>query len=164
MFDLKIITKSAVLTAYSIFNIFGIFVLAYLLVVHFQAAGGCVAELFGDCGIISKSEYSTFLGIPIALLGILWLGMGLIFALLKLRFMNSRILTLLILVNSSWSIVYAIYLIFLEAFIIRQWCQYCLLTDLFIVLAFIAAMALFVMEKIEIDAQKKLPKAEKMPK
>jgi vitamin-K-epoxide reductase (warfarin-sensitive) len=162
MINFKLVTKSALLTAYSIFNILCIFILSYLLTLHYQADGNCVAQLFGDCGVISKSAYSAFFGIPIALLGILWFGAGLVVALIKLRFVSSRLLTIALVVMSLWSVGYALYLVFVEAFIIEQWCQYCLLTDVFILLSFICVICLFFVEKIEIDAAQ--AKLENLPK
>jgi uncharacterized membrane protein len=148
------ITKSTLLTIYSLLCIFSIFIMSYLLVLKLDTNATCGAQILGDCGVINRSPYSEFFNIPVALLGILWFGFGLVVALLKLKFMQNRLLTLVMLINGAWSILFSLYLIFIEAFVLREWCQYCLLTNVFILLSFIVVLFIYILEKDEKEPEK----------
>ena len=91
-----------------------------------------------NCDIVNRSIYSTVLGVPDALIGVL--GYGLLFALAT--FYRSREETpMMLLVASTAGLGFALYLTYIEKFVLATWCILCLSSLTLIVL--IAAMSSF---------------------
>ena len=76
-----------------------------------------------NCDIVNRSEYSTLLGIPVALMGVLGY-----FALLVIAMMNRRRrgnLHLLFWLAVA-GLAFALYLTYIEGFVLYTWCILCL--------------------------------------
>ena len=89
------------------------------------------AENF-NCDIVNRSTYSTVLGVPDALIGIL--GYGALLALATIY--RTKVETPLILVIASVAgLGFALYLTYIEAFVLAAWCILCLssLTVIFLI-------------------------------
>lgn len=101
---------------------------AYLAALHFyQADPGC--SLISGCDAVLSSEYSVILGIPLAYAGLayyLFLMKGILF-----YFQYGSLLALKAtqVVNSAGFIM-SMWLVYLQAFVINSFCQYCLLSAL----------------------------------
>jgi uncharacterized membrane protein len=82
----------------------------------------------GGCDTVQNSPYAEFLGIPVPLLGIV--GYGGIFALamagIQPRFIEDRRIASALLLTSGFAAVFTLYLNYLEAFVIRAWCRWCI--------------------------------------
>lgn len=82
----------------------------------------------GGCDAVQSSPYAVFLGIPVPLLGIL--GYAAIFALafagIQPRFMHDRRIAVGLLGLCAAAAVFTLYLNYLEAFVIRAWCRWCI--------------------------------------
>jgi vitamin-K-epoxide reductase (warfarin-sensitive) len=76
-----------------------------------------------NCDIVNRSIYSTVLGVPDALIGIL--GYGCLFALATLYRTKSETPRLL-LGASLAGLAFALYLTYIEAFVLATWCILCL--------------------------------------
>jgi vitamin-K-epoxide reductase (warfarin-sensitive) len=89
------------------------------------------AENF-NCDIVNRSTYSTVLGIPDALIGIV--GYGTLLALATLYRRKAETPAVL-LVASVAGLVFALYLTYIEAFVLATWCILCLssLTVIFLI-------------------------------
>lgn len=73
-----------------------------------------------SCGIVNNSEYAIFLGVPVSAWGLLfYLGMG------ALLFMKQQKLFFL---GAITGVLFSAYLTYLEAFVIKAWCQWCILS------------------------------------
>jgi len=89
-----------------------------------------VCPIGGHCDAVTHSDFSTFLGIPLEYLGIayyglatlayLWLGVAMISAPVGLPFWV-YIVTVL-------AFFFSLYLTFIQGFVIRQWCTWCLVS------------------------------------
>jgi uncharacterized membrane protein len=80
------------------------------------------AESF-NCDIVNRSTYSTFLGIPDALIGIL--GYAALLALATVY--RTKIETpIIVLIASVAGLGFALYLTYIEAFVLATWCILCL--------------------------------------
>jgi len=82
-----------------------------------------------NCGRVITSNYSTIFGVPISVLGMLWFA-----AMVSISFSRkSKYLQLLI---PLWAagIVFVIYLVYTELFVLHAVCLYCSFTDLLILL------------------------------
>jgi uncharacterized membrane protein len=76
-----------------------------------------------NCDIVNRSIYSTVLGIPDALIGIL--GYGLLLALAT--FYRTKAETpFMLLIASTAGLGFALYLTYIEKFVLATWCILCL--------------------------------------
>jgi len=97
-----------------------------------------------NCDIVNRSIYSTVLGVPDALIGIL--GYGLLLALAT--FYRTKAETpFMLLIASTAGLGFALYLTYIEKFVLATWCVLCLssLTLIFLIAAlssFLAASAM----------------------
>ena len=114
-------------------SILGLIDSLYLTYLHSLVAGGggCPTQnLPGlDCGEVLTSEQAELLGIPVAWFGVL--GFIALFSLALDRYLNMDLERtyyniLLLPLTGLIGSVFGIYLTYAEAFIIRQWCPFCL--------------------------------------
>jgi len=107
------------------FAIAGIAVSSVSLYHHYGASKTSYCD-FGEsfnCDIVNRSTYSTVLGIPDALIGIL--GYGALLALAT--FYRARAETpVILLLASVTGLGFALYLTYIEAFVLATWCILCL--------------------------------------
>jgi len=102
---------------------------------------------FGDsfnCDIVNRSVYSTVFGIPDALIGIV--GYGLLFSLATFYRTKTETPSML-LIASTVGLGFALYLTYIEKFVLATWCILCLssLTLIFLITvlsSFLAASAM----------------------
>jgi uncharacterized membrane protein len=121
--------------------IIAIFVSSYLSYLKFtnEHAVCIVGKLF-DCGTVLNSVYSDFQGIPIAWIGLAVNIIVIITLLLELRvtiveeyaapFLFGLLLA---------AFVISVYLVYLQAFVIRAYCPWCLSHEALVTVMFIAA-------------------------
>ena len=76
-----------------------------------------------NCDIVNRSAYSSVLGVPVALIGIV--GYGVMLALATL-FRTKAEAPLLLLVGSLGGLCFARYLTYVEGFVLGAWCILCL--------------------------------------
>jgi uncharacterized membrane protein len=97
-----------------------------------------------NCDIVNRSVYSTVLGIPDALIGIL--GYAVLFILAAFYRMKTE-MPFVILGASTAGLGFALYLTYIEKFVLATWCIMCLSSLTLIVLitvlaSFLAASAM----------------------
>ena len=80
------------------------------------------AEKF-DCDIVNRSEYSTLMGIPVAGIGLA--GYGVLLALSTFRRLRSETPMQLLLAALA-GLGFALYLTYVEAYVLTTWCILCL--------------------------------------
>ena len=117
--------------AIAMFAVLGIAVSSVSLDHHFRKSKTSYCD-FGqsfNCDIVNRSEYSTIAGIPVALIGILGYAALLAFA----TFYREKAETPLILVLCSVAgLGFALYLTYVEKFVLYTWCILCLSSLAFI--------------------------------
>ena len=102
-----------------------------------------VCPVGSDCNVVVTSRYSKFLGISLEYWGILYYGIIvtayglLIFAPQALA--GPRFSVLIILTTIAF--LFSLYLLFIQAFLIRQWCIWCLLSALLSIVIFIVSLS-----------------------
>lgn len=103
----------------------GIIVSSVSLYHHYgtSATSYCdIGENF-NCDIVNRSTYSTVAGIPVALIGIL----GYLSVLLSATFFRGQMVTpKMLLINSLAGLAFALYLTYIEGFVLAAWCILCL--------------------------------------
>ena len=99
----------------------------YLLAEYLSARVTLYCPTVGivNCAAVTSSEYSRFLGIPVALLGTLWF-----IAMLLLLGINSQSLSIVLFPLWVVGVIFAGYLIFAELFLLHAVCPYCTLAHL----------------------------------
>jgi vitamin-K-epoxide reductase (warfarin-sensitive) len=92
---------------------------------------------FGDsfnCDLVNRSPYSTVFGVPVALIGIL--GYLLILALATV-YREKAETPVMLLIATGGGLAFALYLTYIEKFVLQAWCVLCLAS---LALIFSAAM------------------------
>ena len=93
-----------------------------------------------NCDIVNRSSYSTLLGIPVALIGIL----GYLSLLALATFYREKAETPgMLLFAATLGLGFAIYLTYIEAFVLGTWCILCLSSLTAIVLITVFSSVLF---------------------
>jgi uncharacterized membrane protein len=101
----------------------GIGISTVSLVSHYSSSSSeyCAFDETFNCDLVNRSVFSTFLGVPVALIGMLGYG-----ALLALTLVRSRAASALMLAGALAGLAFALYLTYIEAFILAVWCILCL--------------------------------------
>jgi vitamin-K-epoxide reductase (warfarin-sensitive) len=127
--------------AIAILGLLGIAVSAVSLDHHYRKSKTSYCD-FGEsfnCDIVNRSEYSTIAGVPVALIGVLGYATLLAFA----TFYREKAETPAILVLASLGgLSFALYLTYVEKFILSVWCILCLSSLAVIFTIFVLALFL----------------------
>ena len=117
--------NSRLLTLIAVLAVAGIAVSAVSLVHHYSPSqtSFCDFSEHINCDIVNKSEYSAILGVPVSLIGIL--GYALILALATVYRSRPKSSTL-IFAAAVAGLIFALYLTYVEAFVLTVWCILCL--------------------------------------
>lgn len=109
-----------------ILSVIGIFDTAYLTIKRFtHDSVNC--SIFEGCDFVTTSVYSAILGIPVAVLGIIFYVAVLALSIFYLKSKNKKILTS-ILGLSSVGFLMSLWFIYTQAFILNAFCLYCLVS------------------------------------
>ncbi len=98
-----------------------------------------VCPLRSNCDTVIHSDHSKFFGIPVEILGILYylIVVGYHLFLIFKPVAASPLLVLLSLLLSTVAFVFSIYLTAIQAFVLRQWCAWCLTSATFCLIIFV---------------------------
>ena len=134
-------------------SILAILVFSYLLYLHYEPTESEFCN-FGEsfnCDIVNKSIYSEIMGIPVSLLGVLTFIGVLIFGSLSLNnfktkinglSIDSELMIKLIFWISVIGLLFALYLVYIEAFVLYSFCIFCLIGDILIITTLIISYLL----------------------
>jgi uncharacterized membrane protein len=113
---------------------------AAYLAQHVASGAPVICNVHGlsGCNTVLQSQYSHPLGIPLASAGVFFYGLLFVLAALEL-FIVDRFLRRLLQWISIIGIIASAYFVFLEAFIIHAFCEYCLTSALITLLIFLCA-------------------------
>jgi uncharacterized membrane protein len=120
----------------------GVAVSSFSLYHHFSRSktSFCdIGESF-NCDLVNRSVYSTVLGVPVALIGIL--GYLLILGLATVYREKAETPAILIIVSAG-GLGFAVFLTYIEAYVLRAWCILCL-TSLALIFASVVLSAFLV--------------------
>jgi len=116
-----------------ILAVVGILSSGYLLKVFYEPENAvCDVNTVFSCTEVAKSKYSTFLGIPNALSGILMYSAVLVLGILALRGVDPHYLLYAFLVIMLFSVPFSLYLTYVEFAVIGALCMFCLLSQLIV--------------------------------
>jgi uncharacterized membrane protein len=125
----------------SVLAVIGIAVSSVSLYHHYGSSKTNFCD-FGEsfnCDIVNRSTYSSVFGIPVALIGIL--GYALLLALATF-YRNKAETPAMLMISSTLGLGFAIYLTYIERFVLGTWCILCLSSLATIVLITVFASVL----------------------
>lgn len=123
----------------------GIFVALYLTLYKLGAIGELSCRV-GSCETVNSSPWAVFLGAPVAAWGVGFyvLTFAVAMAGLQQRFVDSRPLSLGLVLLSGFGVLFSGWLTYLELFVIRAICQWCVVSAVLVTLIFIVSVLDFV--------------------
>lgn len=83
-----------------------------------------------DCNTVVNSDYSRFFGIPVEILGMIYYGLT-FFAYLSFVFLSNAIPIILVdfvIIISHVALLFSLYLLFVQFFILRKLCSWCIVS------------------------------------
>ncbi|MFN3267473.1 MAG: vitamin K epoxide reductase family protein [Deinococcales bacterium] len=117
-------------------SLFGTLIALYLLM-HSLGYSELTCPISG-CDKVQASQYSKILGIPVSAYGLVAF-VGLL-ALMVYAIMQNRPMPRLVLLGSSLGMLAYVYFTYLEAFVIRAWCFWCVCSSLCMLVIWICAI------------------------
>jgi uncharacterized membrane protein len=114
----------------------GIAVAGYLTWVHY-GSGSVVCPVGGGCETVQESEYAEIAGVPVAMLGLI----GYV-VLLALIVWDATLARLAAATLALVGLLFSIYLLVVQAFVIEAFCIWCLANDVVIAPALAVLTAL----------------------
>ena len=95
---------------------------------EYSIAGPIICPTGGGCDVVRASHYSLFLGTPIPILGIVFYLAMAVLSVMRSYIFPNKILFILQLLGSVVGVGFGIYLTFLEVFVIKAICFWCVLS------------------------------------
>jgi uncharacterized membrane protein len=125
----------------ALISLVGLFLGAYLTLYKFGVIGTLACNV-GSCEQVQTSRWSVFLGLPVATWGVGFYLLMLVLSIagLQSRFLDSRRLSLFMVLLAGWGVVFTAWLNYLEAFVIHAWCEWCLGSAGMVLLLFVLAV------------------------
>ena len=125
----------------ALLSLLGLFIALYLYLYKIGKIGSLACGS-GGCETVQLSAQSRFLGVDVALIGVVGYGVLLLLALLTLqpRFAGPAWPSRLLAVLAGGAVLFTIYLTGLELFVIHAICRYCVASAVVIVLLFLLAV------------------------
>lgn len=114
---------------------------ASFLFYEYNITGPIICPTGAGCDIVRASAYSKFLGISIPLLGIAYYLTMALLSVIHSHKLPVRLLSRLKLLSASAAVVFGVYLTYLEAFVIKAYCFWCV-TSFIISLGILGAVVL----------------------
>ena len=120
----------------------GFFVALYLWL-HALGIGGSLKCGTGGCDTVQTSRWAAFLGLPVALYGVVGYAAILAVALAALRpaALGRRGPTLVLVALATGGMLFTVYLTYLELFVIQAICRWCVASAAIITAIWLVALA-----------------------
>lgn len=122
------ISSSLVNRLVFIFSLLGLGVAAFLFYEYNLSSNPVICPIGNGCDIVRASPYSSFLGVSIPFLGVMFYLMMAIFSVIHSHKSSTLLLARLKLLFSIAAVGFGVYLTYLEAFVIKAFCFWCVLS------------------------------------
>lgn len=124
--------------------IFGIagFMLATYIYLKKKTAQPMVCPLNGECDLVTQSQYSKFLGVPVEKMGMVYYALVIVVYALH-GFISDLLPDAVMFLMTGVTIgafIFSLYLIFIQAFVLKKWCTWCIFSACFSTFIFITAV------------------------
>lgn len=149
---------------FSIFFLYGpiIFALCGFIVAYYvynkkRTARPMVCPLNGHCEAVTTSKYSKFAGVPVEVAGLVYYGFIILFytAHLLLPYLFSDVVMFFATAFTVGAFFFSCYLVAIQAFVLKQWCTWCLFSAGFSTLIFLTAIFAASFNLVDLLAQYK---------
>jgi len=119
----------------------GIFVAVYLLLYKIGVIGNLSCGI-GSCETVNTSKWATFLGAPVAAWGVGFYIVMFVVALVSLqdRYADSLGMSKALAAFSAGGFAFSAWLTYLELFVIRAICQWCVISAIIVTLILVVAL------------------------
>ena len=124
----------------AVLSLVGILIALYLTLYKIGVIGDLTCTV-GSCETVNTSRWATFLGLPVAA----W-GIGAYVALFSLsmagtadRYAGSQTISMLLVAIAAWSVLFSGWLTYLELFVIRAICIWCVASAVLLVVILVVA-------------------------
>lgn len=107
-----------------LFSLVGMLDSGFLTYKHYTG-GSLSCSLLNGCDLVTTSRYSTILGTPISLFGLIFYVIIFVTSLMVLERQKYRLLPMMIILSAG-ALAFSGYLIYLQAFVLHAFCLYCL--------------------------------------
>ncbi len=135
------LTRNNLTIAALIFGFLGFLDATYLTILHYKNAFPPCTVTRG-CETVLTSQYSVILGVPISLLGSLFYLLVMFFALVLLLD-KRKIFGRGLFLTAFFGLFVSAVLFFVQFFILKAFCQYCLLSEVISIAIFVACSLLY---------------------
>ena len=125
----------------ALISLLGLILGAYLSLYKFGYIGTLSCSV-GSCETVQTSRWSTLFGLPVATWGVGFYALMLALTIVGLQpqFEDSPPLSLVMLLLTTWGVIFTAWLNYLEGFVIHAWCEFCLISAGFVLLLFILSV------------------------
>jgi dihydroorotate dehydrogenase subfamily 2 len=106
----------------------------------------CSIGIFADCGKVLGSSYAMVLGVPLAMIGLVFYAIEFVMA-TGWFLTRKKEFAFGLLITTTGGLLGSIYFVFLQLVIIKAICQYCMVSALVSLLLFIATVSLLSLER-----------------
>lgn len=129
--------------AIALLSLVGVFIAAYMLFVKLGWIGTLICGEGGSCDTVQASSWAVFLGVPVPAWGVIGYGLILAVALagIQPRWIGDRRLGLVLVALTGTAFAFSMYLTALEAFVIRAWCRWCVVSAALATAIFLLSLA-----------------------
>jgi uncharacterized membrane protein len=119
----------------------GIFLAAYLTLYKLGIIGQLACTV-GECETVNLSRWARFIGLPVAAWGI---GFYVVLFTVAMAGVSDRYgdvpwIATALLVLTGWGVVFSAWLTYLELFVIRAICLYCVVSAVLVTIAFVVSL------------------------
>lgn len=136
------LTNQKILNLLPIFIAIAGFFLARYIFTKKRRKEKLVCLLDSDCDAVVHSQYSTFLGVPLEVFGMIYfafIALFFLFAIFLPQLYSSYFL-ILIPIIAFVSFLFSIYLVSIQILLIKEWCMWCLISTTLTTLLLIAVL------------------------
>lgn len=138
-----------------VFSVIGILLSGYLTYVHYAPEqlddSFCNFSDFVSCSTVNSSSYATFFGMPVALIGVFGFLLLGVLSLGKVKYHR-----VLLFYFSLGALLFMLYLLIIELFVLKAICLYCVFTLIDILLIFLVSAVYFGRESVTFVSEIKL--------
>jgi uncharacterized membrane protein len=119
----------------------GFFVALYLYLYKIGRIGNLSCSI-GSCETVNTSKWATLMGLPVAAWGVGFYVVlfGLSFASLRDRYYDSLGMSKALVLVTGFGVLFSAWLTYLELFVIKAICQWCVTSAIIVTIAFVFAV------------------------
>ena len=119
----------------------GLFIAMYMTLYKYGVIGTLTCAV-GSCETVQTSRWATLFGLPVAAWGVgFYLSvLALTFAGVTDRLSESRAISLVLLALTGWGVIFSSWLTYLEAAVIKAWCQWCVVSAILTLVLFVLSV------------------------